>query len=111
MPATDQVFGVTTGQFTIPVGVTVATLIDAGSVPGCQSVYLEYFSGGTLQLLGVNNGATLTAAQLVAAGVTLSGYVMPTGRGVSIDGPARFYLAATGATTIVNFIFGRSMGY
>lgn len=110
MADSNAVFGVTTGQFTLTSGVTNALLVDGGTVPGCNSVYLEYFAGGTVQILGVTYGATLTGAQLVAAGVTLTGFVLPTGRGIAMDGPARFYLAAASTQSIVQFIFGKSAG-
>lgn len=103
----DSVFGVTTGQFVVPVGLTNALFINAASIPGCNSTQLKYNDGGTLLLVGCPAGATLTAVQLSTA----SGYLVGTSEVLSINGPVRAYLAATGATTRVSFIFGQVEGF
>lgn len=106
----DSIWGVTTGQFVLPVGTTVAQYVNTANIPGCNSVQLKYHSGGTLQIFGTRNGTTLSANQLGALGASTNGYYFGTSEVLSMDGPVCFYLAATGATTFVSFIFGRSQG-
>lgn len=102
----DSIFGLGTTRITIGVGSTLAFLLT--HVAGQNSTVLKYFSGGTLEVIGVADGVTLTAAQLGAANQT--GYIMGTTEVLSIDGPVRCYLSATAATTVVMALLGKSQG-
>lgn len=103
----DSIFGLTAGFFAVPVGLTNAILVDGSQVKACNSTQLKFSSGGTCLVVGVPGGATLTQAQLASA----SGYLLSANEVLSLAGPARFYLANTGATSIVYFIQGMSEGY
>lgn len=102
----DSIFSLGTTNIIVPVGATVAVLIEG--IAGQNSTLLKYVSGGTLSVVGVATGVTLTAAELASA--VGNHYVMGTSEVLSIDGPARFYLMATGATTTVSAIRGRTQG-
>lgn len=104
----DNVFSVLPQRIIIGVGATAAQLFDASTTPGANSIILKYFSGGTLEILGVTTGVTLSAAELIAAAG--SGYIMGSSEILNIGGPVRLYLAASGATTIVHAITMRSQG-
>lgn len=105
--ASDSVYGLVTQRLAIPPGATQAVLMVPE--PGQNSLLLKYFSGGTLEIIGVTAGVTLTAAQLVTASGT--GYLIGTSEILSLDGPARFYLSSLGATSVLHVITGRSAGY
>lgn len=100
----DSVYSMKTERINVGVGSTVATLVSPE--PGQLNIVLKYFSGGTLEIIGCSLGVTLTAAQLASANQT--GYLMGTSEILTIDGPARFYLSSTAATTIVMVLRGRS---
>lgn len=102
----DSVYGLETSRINVGVGSTIAILVEP--IVGQQNIVLKYFSGGTLEILGVSAGVTLTAAQLGTANQT--GYLMGTTEVLTLDGPARFYLSSTAATTIVMVIRGKSAG-
>ncbi len=101
----DSIFGLGTTQIMIPPGATLGVLVEA--VAGQNSIILKYLSGGTLYVMGVAAGATLSAADL--AGAT-GHYLVGTSEILNIDGPARFYLASLGATTVVCAMRGKSQG-
>lgn len=102
----DSIFGLATSRIEVPPGSTQAVLFEA--LAGQNSVLLKYFSGGTLEILGVSTGVTLTAVQLAAA--NQSGYLMGTSEILALDGPVRCYLSSTGATTTVMVIRGKTAG-
>jgi len=100
----DKVFGLETGRFAVPLGATNAILVEG--VAGQNAIQLKYLSGGTLEVVGVSYGVTLTAVQLAAR--TGTDYLVGSSEIWSIDGPCRFYLSATGATAVVCFMRGKS---
>lgn len=102
----DSIFSLQTDRINVGLGATLAVLYDQTATQ--NSILLKYFSGGTLEIIGVSFGVTLTAAQMATASGT--GYVVGTTEILSIDGPARFYLMSTGATTVVMSIRGKTPG-
>lgn len=108
--SSDGVFGLDTARIVVPVGATVAVLLDASINPGANSVMLKYFSGGTLEIIGVTGapGATYTPLQL--ANFSGTQYIVGTSEVLSIDGPTRCYLSSTGATTVVMAMRGKTQG-
>jgi hypothetical protein len=104
--SSDGIFGLATQRLNIGSGSTLAELITQD--PGQNSLYIEYFSGGTVEIIGVTAGTTLTAAQLGTANGT--GFIVKTDRGYSFNGPTRFYLSSTGATSIVHIMKGKTTG-
>lgn len=93
-------FGAT--KFIIPPGGTNAILVDAWA--GECSGILKYFSGGSLEICGVPAGQTFAGASLGALPGT--GYLLGTTEAVNDTGSARFYLVASGATTIAYCLKG-----
>lgn len=86
-----------TNQYTYAVGATQiiigpsATITVAASEK--QSKWLfKKFSGGSLAVV---NGASQVAS---------SGYMLGNSEAISFEGPAKFYLAASGATVTVHFM-------
>lgn len=102
----DSIFSLNTLKITVPIGATLAVLIDGEA--GQNSTILKYFSGGTLEMIGVTAGTTMTAAQLATA--SGSHYTFGINEIFTIDGPVRFYLSSTGATTIVMRAAGKTQG-
>ena len=101
----DKIFGLYPQQIIVPPGATNAVLIQ--NVAGEVGMIIKYFSGGSCQIINAPPGATLTGPQLVSYGNT-GGYLLGTTEAVSVDGPARFYLQAYGATTIIMLLKGLS---
>jgi hypothetical protein len=90
-------------NYVVAPGATLAFLVTP--VAGEVSHALKYVSGGSLEIvqapLGTNGfapGSTWAGASLVNLGG--KGYLMGITEAVNIDGPARYYLMATGATAI-----------
>lgn len=103
--SSDSVFGVTTAVYRVSPGITLAQLVAGDQIAGVNSVILKNFSGGTMWIIGgVASGSTLTPAQLASA--FSSAYLVSASETLNIDGPARFYLGATGATAIAYVIYG-----
>lgn len=96
-------YGFTAGQYVVGVGASFSVLVQAA--PGEISSTVKYFSGGSLELIGCT-GPGATGG--VVAG---SGYLFDAGEAVNIDGAARYYLCATGATAIAYFAKGLSQGF
>lgn len=77
-------------------------------------------SGGRLQLQTLGAGATVQILPLAMAGATvggatqvgasLIGWPLVVATPVTFNGPAAFYLACTGATSIVSILFDYSAG-
>lgn len=101
----DSIFGLGTTQIAVPPGATLAVLVTA--VAGQNSSLFKYGSGGTLYILGVAEGATLTGTELAQA---TSHYLLGTSEILSLDGPVRFYMASLSATTVVYAMRGKSQG-
>ena len=109
--------GFDVGQTAIIAGVTNAILIQDPAYT-CGGV-LKYVSGGSLLLMrapglgGVGNlgyGATYAAATLVNNYNLGKFYVMDAAP-VAYNGAARYYLAAIGATAVVQVMRGLDAGY
>lgn len=104
----DSVMTLGATRMVIPVGSSLALYVDINATE--NNLLFKYYSGGTLEIFGATGplGSTLTQAQLTASNQT--GYLVGTSEILSIGGPCRFYLSATGATCIVHMIRGRSAG-
>lgn len=102
-----EVFGFIGEKVFIPPGATLAVVM--GVTAGQMGSVLKYFSGGSLEIVNCPPGSTLTGAQLVTANGT--GYLFGSQEAVNFDGPARFYLMATGATVIAYYLRGLSAGF
>lgn len=102
MPSQSDLFGLGTTQVIIAPGATNAAWVDFGSLT--SSVQVKYFSGGTLEIVGSPRGGTMPGASL--AGLPGTQYIMGTSEVQSFDGPVRFYLMASGATTIACLMAG-----
>lgn len=105
MAQRNDIFGLLPETLFVPSGATNAILVE-GKATEIGSV-LNYLSGGTLWIMGVTGGATLTDAQLATAfdGATLR-FLVQSGQAVNIDGAPRYYLASTGATTTCQLLRG-----
>ena len=100
----DSCFRVGATTFSLAAGITTASAY----IPPTQYLIgsvVSYVSGGTLLLIGTDVGVTLASATLAVSDV----YQVPTG-GISINGPASYYLAAGGATTTVSILFCYNQG-
>ncbi len=102
----DSIFGLGTTRMIIAPGATLAQLVEG--VAGQNALFLKYFSGGTLEIIGVGAGVTLSASDLVSA--SGNHYIVDSSERISIDGPTRFYLMAQSATTIVMSMRGKTAG-
>jgi len=101
-----DIYGLGATRVVIAPGATNAVLIQGINY---QSASLfKYFSGGSLEIINCPVGSTLTGAQLVTA--TGGGYLMDAGEKLSVDGAARYYAMATGATTTAMLLYGLSSG-
>lgn len=69
------------------------------------SLALKYVSGGSLEIFAAPTGATSGSVSGVSWGL---GYLMGQTEVFNIEGPTRFYLAATGATAIAHLMLGLS---
>lgn len=107
MSQRNDIFGLIPETLYVPSGATNALLIE-GEVGEAGSV-LNYLSGGTLWIMGVTGGQTLSAATLASqfTGATLL-FLVQSGQALNIDGAPRYYLAATGATVTCQILHGLS---
>lgn len=108
----DRLYGVYTQQVAVPAGATNLLLVDGNAIPGAGSLLLKVLSvaSATLTMHGVTAGVTLTAAQGASLNSAGSGYILDAAEKVAFIGNPRFYLMATGATSTVALIWGRSSG-
>lgn len=90
------VYGYQATLLTIGNGATTLQVIPPAH---CLGHVLRYNSGGSLAIV---NQAGMTAAQ---------GYILGTTEQINADGPAQFFLAAGGATSIAQVIWRMSVGY
>ena len=90
----------------LAVGMSSPLLIveNSGQVSGT----IKYFSGGSLEIVGVTFGVTYTGTSLQIAG---TGYLFGTSEAFNYSGPARFYLCSTGATAVAYQLLGFGPGY
>lgn len=100
--SSESIFGVVTSQVVVPPGATNAVFVDV--VPKEGAVLLKYFSGGTLEIHGSITGSTLPGATL--APLIGTGYILSTSEVISLAGPTRFYLMATGSTAVACLLRG-----
>ncbi len=107
MATQSDIHGIGATLLAVPSGATVALLI----TPTARGVVhtIKKFSGGSCEIIGCPSGSTLTGAQLVTA--QGGGYLLGTAEVVVINGPAQYYLMATGATAVVYQWIGLSAGY
>lgn len=109
MADSNNIYGLSSVPVVVPPGATLAVL--RVGTEGQQAQLLKYFSGGSVSIIGITPlGATYSAAELVSAGNS-GGYLLGTNEVVSIDGAARYYLMATGATAVVMQLKGLSQGF
>lgn len=102
----DDTFSLGTTLLAVPVGGTLALYIP--QQVGRNWTDLRYVAGGgTVSIVGVGQGVTLTAAQLAAG---TPGYYLSTTNALRIYGPTAFYVAGTGATSLVSQLSGFSPG-
>lgn len=97
------VYGFTCGFYAVPAGASLAVLVQAA--PGEITSSVKYFSGGSLEIIGCV-GPGLTGVPTPG-----SGYLLGTAEVMNIDGAARYFLVATGATAVAYFAKGLSQGY
>lgn len=104
MNSSDAIYGVGATQVIVPPGATNAQFIDVVSRE--VGIVFKYFTGGTLEIQTAVNGTTMSGASL--AGLLGTGYILGTAEVMSIDGPCRFYLMATGTTATAHVLRGLS---
>lgn len=108
-----DVNGIKGEKVTVAPGATLALLVEP--IGGQLSYLLKYASGGSLELIqapqGMSFGGATTWAGASLAALIGTGYLMGTTEAVNLDGPVRYYLMATGATTICYSIRGLSQGF
>jgi hypothetical protein len=102
----DSVYSLASTQIIVPVGATLAVLVT--SIAGQNALMLKQYGGGTLEIIGMPDGSTLTAASLATA--SGNHYIMGASEVLSFDGPTRIYLSSTGATSVVMSLRGKSQG-
>lgn len=105
--------------YTVPVGVTVAVFVNP--VAGQASVQIQNLTAGATLFLMGSAGSTLqntSGGTLTVAGATLAAlfatfaYACPVSPTmVTLEGPASFYLAATGATATVHILRRVTSGF
>jgi hypothetical protein len=102
-------YGYAVTQLIVPAGYSNALFITP--VAGQVFSTLKWFSGSSLEILaagGITLGGGVTTAPVqTAAG---QGYMLNVSEAVNTDGAVRFYLCATGATTIAHYLIGLSQG-
>lgn len=103
-----EVNGLGSTRVIVPPGATLAVVVNP--VAGGCNQRLKYLSGGSLEIFNCPVGTTAPGGSLVAL-ATAGGYLMSTTEIVEIDGPARYYLMATGATAIAALVYGLTAGY
>ncbi len=104
----NETFGLGGTKLIVGPGATLALYVKAP--PFASGQVLKYFTGGSLEIVNAPEGGTLTAAQLATVGLG-AGYLMGNNEAFSIEGPARYYLMATGATVTAYLAFSLSSGF
>lgn len=97
----DNIQTLETGKIIIPVGATLA--VKVAQIPEQVALTMKYFTGGTLEIIGITAGpgATYSASQL--ATLSGNGYLVDSTEVLNYGGPTAFYLSSTGATTTVYY--------
>lgn len=103
-------FGVT--KIIVPPGATLAVYVS--QTAGEVASVLKYLTGGSMEIQPApldssGMGTTWAGASLVP--LIGNGYLMGTSEALSISGPARYYIMATGATVTCNLLRGKSSGF
>ncbi len=96
-------FGAT--NIAIPTNAPFLIPEEAGQVSGT----LKLLSGSSLEICGVPIGVTYTGTSLTS--LPGKGYLLGTSEVFNYSGPARYYLAATGATAVCSIIRGYGPGF
>lgn len=109
--SSDQIFGITTSILTVPPGATNAVLITPG--PYVTATLIKYASGGSVSIFG--NPFQVSGVSSVITGTSLvtgfsGSYLLGASEALSIDGPAQFYVAATGTTALISVLQGLTQG-
>lgn len=105
-----DVYGLQPQTFYVGEGATAAVLVEMKSHE--VGLVLDYLSGGTLYILGVTIGQTLSAAEALSAysgGTNI--WLVKDGQPLNIDGNPRFYLASLSATTQVQILRAQGQGW
>ena len=103
--SSDSVFGLGATQVIVPPGATLAVLVQ--NLPLQNASTLKILSGGgSLEIHGTITGTTMAGSSL--APLLGKGYILGASEVLNIDGPARFYLMATGQTMIACLLKGLS---
>lgn len=93
-------------KIVVPPGATLAVLMSAQPCQG--SAIVKYFSGGSLEIVAAPVGTTWTGASLV--NLLGTGYLFGASEVLTVDGSARYYLMATGATVVAYGLRGLTPG-
>lgn len=90
-------FGLGATQIAVPAGISLNVQV----IPprACNGWFFKWVSGGTLAIVN-GNGIT-----------TAAGYIVGTTEVVQASGPAVFWLAASGSTSVLSFVASYSSGY
>ena len=120
----EDIYSLFPARVTVPPGATQAVFVDV--LAGQKAITIKYLSGGTLEILPATLGASFSAGASTvnqnfffhgsthtAAALALlngTGYLMGTNEILNISGPCRFYLSATGATTLLTTLRGLNAG-
>ena len=108
----DSVFALSTTLMIVTPAATAAIFMTPTA--GQLGWQMTYQSGGTLWIVGAPAGSTLALGTSLA-GTALVGatmhYMVKTTEVLSLNGPCSFYLAALGATTMVNVMRQYSAGF
>lgn len=110
----DDISGLQPRQIAVGIGATNAVLVEG--VGGQGGAMMKYISGGSCMIvqapMGISFGGatTWTGTSLIAE--LAANNVWPIGSEIiSLDGAARFYLMATGATAVVGIMRGLTPGF
>lgn len=95
-------YGLDATLLVIPAGASNALLITP--IANQVSMSLKYASGGSLEIFKAVSGGTQPAVAISLG----AGYPIATTEIVNCSGAPRFFLAATGATTLANLLIGLS---
>lgn len=90
--------------FAIPVGAS-NNAVYFGNEAGVVTTRIMWVSGGTLQIIGADEGATYAGATLASLSYFQAGTSV-----LNLDGPANFYLAAFGTTVVCSVMRQYSQG-
>lgn len=103
MAGSSQQFTYGFGVTQVPVGTGGAANVRIVPPQYANGMFLKYLSGGTLAI--VSNGLSGSPGASAALG-----YILSTTDVISIEGPASFFLAASGTTAIAQIAFKLSSG-